>query len=259
MKRIILSIFVCAALLLGVAFAADPGWKFVIRIAGVVQCRKAGQASWASVWNGRLLNNSDGARTLEKSRAKILLPDNSFFILGQKTSVEMSKIEYTPQSRFVQLRLEVGMIRVKVEKFAAKDSTFQVVTPRAALAARGTEFYVEQDPPLPTGEPGAVRWYVFDGRLDATAEKGREIFERRNGGSVDTSNNINRSTELPGFEGGQNRRPDNPDMDLAMPGARSGEISPNNPYPPILEPPPYIVPSGPSHPNDPRGPATRKG
>jgi len=194
-------------LLLALAFSAaglcsDPAWKFVVRIAGVVQCQKAGQGAWVSIWNGRMLSNGDKAKTLKDSRAKILLPDDSFFILGEATTLELSKVEYSQKGRYVQLRLDVGKVRLKVQKFAGKDSRFEVVTPRAVLAARGTEYFVQQDPPAPTGEPGATHWLVFDSAVDVSGAFGRRTYLPGQGGTVDTGNRLLNDSGLPGGSSG---------------------------------------------------------
>jgi hypothetical protein len=184
------------------ALSSDPAWKFVVRVTGIVQCQKGGQTAWVSIWNGRMLSDGDKAKTMKDSRAKILLPDNSFFIIGANTTLEMSKVEYSKTGRFVQLKLDVGKVRIKVQKFAGKDSRFEVVTPRAVLAARGTEVFIQQDPPGPSGDAGATRWVVFESRLDVTGTTSQGSFFPGQSGMIDTNNNMRNDAGFQGTSGG---------------------------------------------------------
>lgn len=127
------------------AWAVDPQWKLVARVAGTVESQKAEQDTWNFIWESRMLKDGDKARTAADSRAKICLADQTVLTIGENSLVEMSQFKLTPQSRIVKLKLEFGKLRSRVEKFLGKESKFEVTTPNAVLAARGTDFYVDQE------------------------------------------------------------------------------------------------------------------
>ncbi|MCL5037255.1 MAG: FecR family protein [Chloroflexi bacterium] len=128
------------------AWAVSEAWKLVARINGKVESQKSNEAGWSPIWQARLLRDGDRARTLGDSRARIILADKSYVILGQNTTVELENFKLTPQSRFVNLKLLTGRLRAEVSKFMGKDSNFEITTPNGVLSARGTEFFVEQKP-----------------------------------------------------------------------------------------------------------------
>ncbi|MCD6310083.1 MAG: FecR domain-containing protein, partial [Candidatus Eremiobacteraeota bacterium] len=126
------------------AWAVSAAWKLVARVKGKVESQKIDERGWSPIWQARLLRDGDKARTLTNSRARIVLADKSYVILGQNTTVEMSEFKLTRQSRFVDIKLIVGKIRAEVSKFMGKDSSFEITTPNGVLSARGTEFFVQQ-------------------------------------------------------------------------------------------------------------------
>jgi hypothetical protein len=126
------------------AWPVSPDWKLVTRLKGTVESQKPEESGWSSIWQARLLQDGDKARTAQDSRAEIRLADESKVTIGENSTVEINKFQLTPQSRMTQLKLIAGKIRCSVKKFFGKDSRFEVTTPNGVLAARGTEFFVEQ-------------------------------------------------------------------------------------------------------------------
>lgn len=124
--------------------ALESRWKLVVRVKGDVDSQRFQKTTWKKIWQSRMLANGDKARTHSDSRANIRLADQSVITIGENTIVEMSQFELTPKSRLVKINLLVGKLRVKVSKFLGKKSKFEVTTPTAVLAARGTDFYCEQ-------------------------------------------------------------------------------------------------------------------
>jgi FecR protein len=122
-------------------------WRVVVRDSGKLESLQPGQSSWSPVWRSRVLTNGDLARTKAASRARVLLADQSQFTIGADTVVEMTRFELSPSGRTVLFRLQVGKIRATVAKALGAESRFEVSTPNGVLAARGTEFYVEQFAP----------------------------------------------------------------------------------------------------------------
>jgi hypothetical protein len=154
------------------AWGLDPDWKLVARLAGTVESQKAQQDSWNFIWESRMLKDGDKARTSANSRAKICLADQSVLTIGESSLVEMSEFKMTPQSRTVKLKLEFGKLRSRVEKFLGKDSRFEVTTPNAVLAARGTDFLVDQEKVTRQFGAGGCYVVVFSGTVNIHAPTG---------------------------------------------------------------------------------------
>lgn len=92
--------------------------------------------------------NKDLITTGEKSRAKLLLIDDSLLVIGQNSSLEITEYFITGDKREGVFSLSSGKLYTKVKKFLTPDSKFEVHTPTAVAAARGTEWIsvVESNP-----------------------------------------------------------------------------------------------------------------
>lgn len=154
------------------AWGLDPDWKLVARVTGTVESQKAQQDSWNFIWESRMLKDGDKARTSANSRAKICLADQSVLTIGENSLVEMSEFKMTPQSRIVKLKLEFGKLRSRVEKFLGKESRFEVTTPNAVLAARGTDFLVDQEKVTRQFGVGGCYIVVFSGTVNVNTPTG---------------------------------------------------------------------------------------
>src|SRR5437867_6249912 len=87
----------------------------------------------------------DVIETQADSRAKALFDDDSILTVGENSRVEVSEYIYDPANnqRSTVLRLLLGKARALVGKlFAGRGSKFEVHTPGAVVAARGTYFVV---------------------------------------------------------------------------------------------------------------------
>lgn len=142
--RIGISTVIIIAFVFGIAFAAAASWKVVIKVKGDVESLKQGQTVWEKIWQSRMLKDGDKAKTGADSQAKIKFSDQSLVLIGSNTMVEISQFNVTDNLRTSKMKLDFGKIRAFVSKFMNGGSTFEVTTPNAVLAARGTEFYVEQ-------------------------------------------------------------------------------------------------------------------
>jgi hypothetical protein len=131
---------VSAYFLLG---AIDPQWKIVTKLAGTVEYQKVNSTYWKNILQSLPLKDGDKARTLEDSRAKIQLADQSVVTIGANTTVEIVKFQLKEDARIVELKMGLGKIRAAVSKVLRGESLFEVKTKRAVLAARGTEFFVD--------------------------------------------------------------------------------------------------------------------
>ncbi len=102
------------------------------------------------------------------SRAKLLFADDSIITMGEKTKITITEQIYDPSKdqRSTVVNMVSGKARALVGKaFTGSGSKFEVHTPTAVAAARGTYFIVwvfEQDGKLATGV------WSSEGKLDVT-------------------------------------------------------------------------------------------
>ncbi|MCL5773387.1 MAG: FecR family protein [Firmicutes bacterium] len=153
-------------------WSISPDWKLVVKVNGTVESQKADSTKWVGIWQSRMLKDGDKARTLDNSRANIRLADQTVVQVGSNTVVEISKFQLTEKSRLAELKLTAGKVRVNVGKFGGKESKVQVTTPNAVLAARGTDFYVEQEKVTKQGPGGNTNIIVFSGTVNVTSGGG---------------------------------------------------------------------------------------
>lgn len=92
---------------------------------------------------------SDQFRTFSKSRLKILLIDNSLIALGPNSQMTVQSYLHKPKDKLRQgiIGLAHGLSMYIINKSQShKKSTFEIVTPTANIAARGTQGYVSAAP-----------------------------------------------------------------------------------------------------------------
>lgn len=223
-------------------FALGRDWKLVIKVKGTVESQKAGQTGWDSIWSSRMLADGDKAKTLDDSRAKVKLADQSIFLIGSNSLVEMSQFKLTPESRIAKFKLLVGKIRVKAEKFLGGKSDFEITTPNCVLAARGTEFYVEQEKISPN-PGGDTKMIVFSGSVSVTSKTEHYVVEAGQTAIINTAGSI--FVNPAGFMfPGRAAAPPTGDSDLTDPlGSISETRHDLSPPPGPPEPPPIYNPS----------------
>jgi hypothetical protein len=138
-------------------------------VAGKVTAIHAGQPDAVAVSLRGDVFFKDVIETQAGARAKALLRDDSLLTLGEKSRLEISEHVYDPAEnrRSAVLRLVKGTVRALVGKAFAGESRFEVHTPTAVAAARGTYFvvWIEGEPgaQLGMGEVGRIRPVLFQG------------------------------------------------------------------------------------------------
>lgn len=167
------------------AKAATGEWKLVVKIKGDVESQRADESQWNKIWQSRILKDGDKARTQDNSMAKIRLSDQSVVLIGSNTLVEVSEFKLTDNARTAKIKLILGKIRVKVGQFMGDSSKFEVTTPNAALAARGTEFYVDQEKVAKQDSAGATKIIVFDGDILVITKTGEFLLSAGQTAMVD--------------------------------------------------------------------------
>ena len=109
----------------------------------------------------------DVIQTQDESRTKALFQDDSMLTVGENSRVEIDEYIYNPEKNVRQaiVKLMQGQVRALVSKvFKANGSRFEVHTPSAVAAARGTYFTVWVE----NGQSGIIN-IGEKGRVDFTS------------------------------------------------------------------------------------------
>src|SRR2546422_5811776 len=200
-----------AALLLGIVTTLAIGWQvgaqglkqqaigLYMAIIGKVTVAHVGQPVAVPVKLREDVYFKDVIETQASSRAKALFQDDSILTVGENSRVEVNEFIYDPANnqRSTILRLFQGKARALVGKlFAGLGSKFEVHTPTAVAAARGTYFvvWIEEKASQKMGmnEIGTVR---------PVSVQGLEVAELQAGGTGVA--NIGRSGNVAFTSGGE--------------------------------------------------------
>jgi len=109
----------------------------------------------------------DVIQTQNESRARALFQDDSMLTVGENSRVEIDEYIYNPEANVRQaiVKLMQGQVRALVSKvFKANGSRFEIHTPSAVAAARGTYFTVW----IENGQSGIIN-IGEKGRVDFTS------------------------------------------------------------------------------------------
>jgi len=160
--RYILSLFLVAG------FTGFSSAAYVSGYRGEVSLKKTGTAEWIRLSEERkiVLNEGDEIRTARASTAEIYMEDGTKIKLAPVTAFKMS----AENSDVVSLGLYFGRVRSWVKKLSRK---FEVRTPSAVCAVRGTDFMVFSD------EGGNTRVEVYEGTVLTGDAQGRTILVRQ--------------------------------------------------------------------------------
>lgn len=147
----------------------DQNLARVLNSKGKVEVRQP-DGSWKALAPGQTLKDGDTVRTGNKSKALVGLPDGGQAILGPNSMYtyrerkimdkDLTKITHHD----ITLELLVGRLRAWVKKSRAK---FEVRTPPAVVAVRGTDFVVEHD-----ADTNTTKVYLYEGELDVNNNLG---------------------------------------------------------------------------------------
>lgn len=135
--------------------------------AEIVARAKAGEVipasfeKWETVKFHQLVFARDAFRTSRKSRLKVMFEDKSLMALGPNTTMTVESYLYKPEDRLRQGVINVahGLSMYIVNKTQThKNSFFNIVSPTANIAARGTHGYISSNPDntLVANQAGAV-------------------------------------------------------------------------------------------------------
>jgi len=180
-----------AVLLLGIGTTLAIGWPvgaqglkqqaigLYMAVIGKPAAIHVGQPVAVPVKLRESVYSKDVIETQADSRAKALFADDSILTVGENSRVEVNEFIYDPANdqRSTVLRLLQGKARALVGRFfAGPGSRFEVHTPTAVAAARGTYFvvWIEEKASQKVGmnETGTVRAVSFQGMEVAELQAG---------------------------------------------------------------------------------------
>lgn len=163
---------IAATLLLSPALASagDPGSGGVgvyTAVMGKVTVTHPGEARVLSVKLHDEVLFKDVIQTDKESRTKAFFQDDSILTVGENSRVEITEYIYNPETNLRRSVVKVmqGQVRALVSKvFKSNGSRFEVHTPSAVAAARGTYFTVWHE----NGQSGIIN-VGESGRVDFTS------------------------------------------------------------------------------------------
>jgi len=159
-------IFCLAALFAGPASAQQAEETFTAKLfnsKGKVEYLKAGSADWVTIKEPYMLEVGDGVRTGGKSKAEIYIKYGAKVRLGADTTFVVKKV--SPLANAVEVAK--GTMQAWIRKFSGRG--FEVRTPSAVCAVRGTVFEVE------VAETGQTRWDLFSGTIQIADNMNRTV------------------------------------------------------------------------------------
>ena len=151
MRRPVLLIFVNAMILIVVFALLTQSLVIIQRIAkadkvtGTVEVRRSGKGEWKALSSGGLIKTGDVIRSGKNSFAEFKWADGTRWKIMPVTEIKVKKSVYNMVKKADQSQLELstGKVFIRIIKALGPSSKFEVETPTAVAAVRGTIFSVE--------------------------------------------------------------------------------------------------------------------
>lgn len=117
----------------------------VIAVEGDVLVVRDGSENEARLIVGDKLNQQDIVKSMQGT-AMIQFADDSRLLLKANSSIRMASLQFYDPIQLVNTRVELlkGRVKAQVEKLTNRNSQYQISTPAAVAAVRGTEFRVSR-------------------------------------------------------------------------------------------------------------------
>jgi hypothetical protein len=133
----------------------------VREVSGKVEVKAAGEEAFGPLGDARHVRAGDVVRTAEDGGVTLNWVDGSRIRLGPNTemTVLQCQIDKTKQAQSYLFKLDVGQVWVRVLQTLGRQSKFEIQTPTATAAVRGTVFSVEVD------DAGATTVSVLKGEV----------------------------------------------------------------------------------------------
>jgi len=133
------------------AFAETAAAEFK-KIHGLVDVFHAGEKKAVVVAVGASVAVGDIVRTGRRSRAQLQLADGSVLNIGSLTKIQIGEFSFDAERKIRKSSISDfrGKVRAAVSKSTNKNSFFQIKTPGAVAAVRGTNYGVDAISPTET-------------------------------------------------------------------------------------------------------------
>ena len=119
--------------------ACEPNVGKAVSVQGVVEMNRAGQVTWQTVGQGETFCAGDSVRAASRSRAAILLANQTLIRLDEDTAISFSAIEPSEPSW-------MELLKGALHFLSRTRQSFKVKTPFVNAAIEGTEFMVRVTP-----------------------------------------------------------------------------------------------------------------
>ena len=135
-------------------------------IKGVVSIKLAETEDWKKLQLNDKITQGNWIRTSEQGTIEISFQNNFSVLLRPNTIIEITAArEKSAIYLMYKLFLDIGKAISKIKQSTGKETRFEIQTPSAVAAVRGTEFRAGVDPDITT------RLEVLAGRVDVQAAK----------------------------------------------------------------------------------------
>jgi hypothetical protein len=123
-----------------------PTTALVIAVEGEVTLIRSETNKQQALLVGDQLSQQDVVKALNGS-AMIKFADQSRLLLKANSTIRMANLQFYDPSQLVNTRVELlkGRVKAQVKKINNVNSRYQIVTPAAVAAVRGTEFRVANE------------------------------------------------------------------------------------------------------------------
>ena len=175
MRKPVLLIFANASILI-VLFCLMAQSLFIVSrlasakaVSGQVELRRNGGGAFQPVTLGETVKTGDEIQTGANGRAEFAWADGTRWKLEPNTRLSITRAASNSwrKTEQTQFRLDAGKVFVRVVKTLAPGSSFQIETPSAVAAVRGTVWSIEV-----AGDQTRVG--VYKGFVEVTGAKGAE-------------------------------------------------------------------------------------
>ncbi len=136
-----------------------PTMALVTLIIGDVKVERNGSQSWQPLVIGDVVGEKDKIKTGPDSSCELQIEPGSIYKVKEKTEMLISKLMYDPATGKSVNRLELAVGKVFAKPKRTQESLYEIATPTAVAAVRGTVFAVESD------EKGHVKVAVAKGKV----------------------------------------------------------------------------------------------
>ena len=130
---------------------------------GEVQVKTADAANWVGGVVGAVLKDDDAVKTGAEGEASITFFDGSVIELRANTQIEISELKQG-KTKSIKLKQEIGETWSKVEKLTDMALRYEIETPVAVAAVRGSEMIVT------VATDGTTTVQNLEGQISVTAQ-----------------------------------------------------------------------------------------